>query len=115
MGRAPDQTLQDHFAAIAAADPERVAADYTDDAMMFTPDGVLHGRAAVQEAFVGIFSALPNAVLSPGTVLVEDDVAFVTWTAESDGGRVDDGVDSFVFADDGLIRVQTIRFAITPT
>lgn len=115
MGRAPDETLQAHFAAIAAGDPDRVVADYADDAVLLTTDGLLRGRDAVHDAFAGIFGALPNAVVDAESVLVDGEVAFVTWTAEADGGRLTDGVDTFVFDAQGQIRVQTIRMTITAT
>lgn len=115
MGRAPDETLQAHFAAIATGDPDRVVADFADDAVLLTTDGLVRGRDALHDAFAGIFGALPNVVVAAESVLVDGDVAFVTWTAEAEGGRVTDGVDTFVFDADGQIRAQTIRMTITPT
>jgi hypothetical protein len=37
----------------------------------------------------------------------------VEWGAGSGGKRVDDGVDTFVFAD-GLIRLQSAHFTVQP-
>jgi hypothetical protein len=39
---------------------------------------------------------------------------FIEWNAVSAAARVSDGIDTFVFADDG-IRVQTLRYTLEPT
>ena len=47
------------------------------------------------------------------TMLFEDDVLLLEWKAESEKVKADDGIDTFVFAD-GMIRVQTVRYTLTP-
>ena len=36
---------------------------------------------------------------------------FLEWTAEAAATKVEDGIDTFVFAD-GLIRTQTVRYTL---
>jgi hypothetical protein len=47
------------------------------------------------------------------TQIFEGDVLFIEWTAETASTRVRDGIDTFVFTDDG-IRAQTVRFTPEP-
>src|SRR4051812_14348489 len=47
------------------------------------------------------------------TQIFEGDVLFIEWTAETASTRVRDGIDTFVFTDDG-IRAQTLRFTPEP-
>jgi hypothetical protein len=42
---------------------------------------------------------------------VFDELAYLEWTADSDGVRIEQGVDSFLIRD-GLIRVQTIYYRV---
>jgi hypothetical protein len=44
---------------------------------------------------------------------IHGDVLFIEWTAETASTRVQDGIDTFVFTDDG-IRAQTVRFTPEP-
>jgi hypothetical protein len=44
---------------------------------------------------------------------VEDGIGLLEWTAQSPGGSVSDGVDSYVVRD-GLIQAQTIHYTLTP-
>src|SRR5215212_9769507 len=107
------ETAQEVFArhgqALAAADLDAVAGDYAEDAVFITPDGVLHGRAAIREAFAQFFAALPNATLETKAAVFEEDLLLLVWAADSDAARIENAVDMFVFSD-GLIRAHTATF-----
>ena len=47
-------------------------------------------------------------------MLFEDDILLLEWQAVSETVKAVDGIDTFVFRD-GLIRVQTVRYTLTPT
>jgi hypothetical protein len=47
-------------------------------------------------------------------MLFEDDILLLEWKATSDKVKAEGGIDTFVFKD-GLIRVQTVRYTLTPT
>ena len=47
------------------------------------------------------------------TQIFEGAVLYIEWTAETAGVRVRDGIDTFVFSDDG-IRTQTLRYTVEP-
>jgi hypothetical protein len=58
-------------------------------------------------------SDVPGASWELPTVLFEGDILLLEWKAESEKVKVEDGIDAFVFRD-GLIRVQTVRYTLTP-
>jgi hypothetical protein len=66
----------------------------------------------VREAFQKLLADLPGASWELPTEIYEDDVMLLEWKAESESARVEDGIDTFVLRD-GLIRVQTVRYALT--
>jgi hypothetical protein len=113
MSRTPQEIFQHHGEALMAEDLEGIVSDYADDAVFLTPDGVLRGKAGVREGFTKLLSDLPGASWELPTQLFEDDVLLLEWKAESEAVKADDGIDTFVFRD-GLIRVQTVRYTLTP-
>jgi hypothetical protein len=113
MARTPQEIMQHHGQALAAEDLDEIVADYSDDAIFITPDGVKRGKEGVREGFVQLIGDLPGAKWELPTTLFEDDIMLLEWKAESDSVKADDGIDTFVFRD-GLIRVQTVRYTLTP-
>jgi hypothetical protein len=113
MSRSPQEVFQHHGEALMAEDLDGIISDYADDAVFITPDGVLRGKAGVREGFTQLLSDLPGASWELPTLLFEDDILLLEWKAESESVKADDGIDTFVFRD-GLIRVQTLRYTLTP-
>jgi ketosteroid isomerase-like protein len=110
--RTPQEVFQHHAEALIAGDLEGIVADYSDDAVFITPDGVLHGKDGIRQAFTKLLSDLPSAEWEVPTTIFEGDVLFIEWKAVSDNTMAVDGIDTFVFRD-GLIRVQTVRYTLT--
>ena len=111
MSRSPQEIFAHHATALIAGDLEEIVADYTDDAVFITPNGVLHGKAGVREGFTALLKDLPDANWDVPTQIFEGDVLFIEWSAVAASTRVTDGIDTFVFTDDG-IRVQTVRYTL---
>jgi ketosteroid isomerase-like protein len=114
MARTPQEIFSHHATALIAGDVDEIVADYTDDAVFITPAGVRHGKEGVREAFVQLLADLPNAEWDVPTQIFEGDVLFIEWNAVSASTRAMDGIDTFVFAGDG-IRVQTVRYTLERT
>jgi hypothetical protein len=112
--RTPQEVFQHHGAVLVAGDLDGIVSDYSDDAIIITPDGVLRGKEGVRQAFEKLLGDLPNADWELPTTHFEDDILFLEWKATSEKGKAEDGIDTFVFRD-GLIRVQTVRYTLTPT
>jgi ketosteroid isomerase-like protein len=114
MARTPKEIFAHHGQALGAGDLDEIVADYTDDAVFISPAGVLRGHDGIRAAFTQLLADVPNASWDLKTQVYEDDVLFLEWAADAGATRVDDGIDTFVFAD-GLIRVQTIRYTVQRT
>ncbi|HUJ35714.1 MAG TPA: nuclear transport factor 2 family protein [Solirubrobacteraceae bacterium] len=109
--RTPQEVFQHHGEALMAEDLDGIVADYADDAIFITPDGVLRGKDGVRQGFEKLLSDLPNAKWELPTMLFEDDILLLEWKAESEKVKTDDAIDTFVFRD-GMIRVQTVRYTL---
>ncbi|BCO33789.1 nuclear transport factor 2 family protein [Mycobacterium heckeshornense] len=111
MTRTPREVFAHHARALAAGDLDEIVADYADDAVLITPDGVMRGKDGIRAAFTRLLDDVPNAAWNLKTEIYEGDVLFLEWVADAAVTRVDDGVDTFVFRD-GMIRVQTVRYSV---
>jgi len=110
-GRTPQEVFQHHVEVLGAEDLEGIVSDYSEDAIFITPDGVLTGKEGVRRGFTKLTGDVPGAEWELPTQLFEDDILLLEWRAESEGTKVEDGIDTFVFRD-GLIRVQTVRYTL---
>jgi SnoaL-like domain len=113
MERTPQEIFEHHMRAVGAGDLDALLDDYTEDAMVITPQGTARGRPAIREAFTGMLGQIPDATFDMYTQIYADDVLLAEWSAVGSKARITDGVDTFVFRD-GLIRVQTVRFTLEP-
>jgi ketosteroid isomerase-like protein len=112
MGRTPQEVFQHHAEALIAGKLDDIVDDYAHDAVFITPAGVLRGKDGIRQAFTNLLSDLPNAEWAVPTQIFEGNVLFIEWNARSADGRADDGIDTFVFGDDGQIKVQTVRYTL---
>jgi ketosteroid isomerase-like protein len=113
MSRTPQEVFQHHAEALGAGDLDEIVADYADEAVFITPAGVKRGKDGIREAFTQLLADVPQAAWELKTLIYEDDVLFLEWTATSTATKVEDGIDTFVFRD-GLIRLQTVRYTVLP-
>ncbi|MEU0333507.1 nuclear transport factor 2 family protein [Streptomyces sp. NPDC006193] len=110
MTRTPQEIFQDHGRRLGAGDLEQISANYAEDAVFVTPDGVLRGREGVRQGIARLLADLPDAEWNLRTQFAGD-VLLLEWTASTATARVEDGVDTFVFRD-GLIQAQTVRYTL---
>lgn len=113
MSRTPQEVFAHHAEALGAEDLDGIISDYREDALFMTPAGVRRGHDAIREAFARLISELPQATWDLKTQVYEDDILLLEWAADGRTNRVEDGIDTFVF-DNGLIRVQTVRYTLIP-
>src|SRR3954463_4656522 len=112
MARTPQEVFQHHAEVLVAGDLEGIVSDYADDAVFITPAGVLRGKDGIRQAFTDLLTDLPNAEWAVPTTIFEGNVLFIEWTAHAADSRADDGIDTFVFGDDGQIKTQTVRYTL---
>ncbi len=103
------KTLLHHWQAFGAGDVEAIMADYTEDAVLITPDGTLKGHAQVRSLFAQIFAKMfpPDSTsLTLAKQVVEKEIAYIVWSGSSVHYNAPLGTDTFVMRD-GKIIAQT--------
>ena len=113
MARTPQEIFEHHVTAIGAADLDAIVADYAEDAVLVTPDGVVQGRDGIRGLFAGLLGEIPDAAWDIPTRHFVGDLLFIEWTAVAEKARAE-GVDTFVFTGDS-IRAQTVRLTLEHT
>ena len=107
ISRQTEATLAHHLEAFGKGDVDDILSDYTAESKIFTPDGVLEGTAAIRPFFEKLGEMFP-----PGSdfemikQIVDGEIAYIVWTAESEQVKVVLGTDTFVVRD-GKIVTQT--------
>jgi ketosteroid isomerase-like protein len=96
-------------------DLEGVLADYSPDAVLFMPTGLIKGVEAIRPVFRHILSEFTK----PGTQFalhqrcVEGDYAYIRWNAETSDNIYDAGTDTFIVRN-GRIVAHSFSAKITP-
>ena len=113
MTRTPQEIMADHLAAIGAGDMAAILNNFREDATILTAQGALEGLAGVELFFTQAFEMFPNPEFSVTSMTYSGDAVLLRWTASAPTGSINDGVDTFVFAD-GAIRLETTSFTVEP-
>lgn len=108
--RTPEEVFAHHAQSLGAGDLEEIVADYTDDALLVVQRKVYRGKDGARQVFTQLLSDAPDAKWEVETVFA-DDMLYLDWKATSAASKVEDGVDTFVFAN-GLIRLQTAVYTV---
>ena len=107
--------LAHHLKCFGKLDLAGIMTDYNDDSILFTPDGVLRGTAALRQFFADLFEELAK----PGTSFellrreVSGAIAYIVWTAESADYCVEFATDTFIIQN-GKIAIQTYAGKVSP-
>ena len=107
-----ESVLAHHLAAISAGDVDRILSDYSDDAVLLTPDATLRGPAEIRPLFEGFV----NDMLPPGSDLELKRVgeqAYILWRAASATFDFPLGTDTFIVRGDKIV-FQTFAAQIEP-
>jgi ketosteroid isomerase-like protein len=107
--------LDQHLKCFGEGNLEGILADYSSDAVLFTPTGPLKGPDAIKPAFQTMFSefAKPGASFVMHQQYVEGDYAYILWNAETADNYYEVGTDTFVVRN-GKIIAQSFAAKITP-
>ncbi|NED52878.1 nuclear transport factor 2 family protein [Micromonospora aurantiaca] len=93
---------------------EDIERNVAPDCVVLDRRGVFRGHDGVRKLAQWLSAELPGAHFTYTTVLIEDRIGFLEWTADAPGARVRDGADSYVI-EDGWIVAQTIHYTVEPT
>jgi len=107
--------LDHHLKCFGEGNLEGILADYSSDAVLFTPFGPLKGPDAFTPLFQAIFSefAKPGASFVMHQKCVEGDYAYILWNAETADNYYDAATDTLVVRN-GKIVAQSFAAKITP-
>jgi ketosteroid isomerase-like protein len=106
--RTTEAVLNLHLEAFDSGNVETLLSDYAPDAILLTPTGALHGhtqiRPVLQSLLDDIFQSATQFTMLQQ--IVEGEVAYIAWSAESTRYRVPLGTDTYLVRN-GQIVVQT--------
>lgn len=114
MTRTPQEVFSDHLAALSKRDVSLILQDFADDVTLISPQGALAGLAGVEAFYTAALGGLPDIDITITSSVFGGDALLARWTGKASAGTIDDGVDTFVFAD-GKITLQASWFTIEPT
>lgn len=104
-------TLMRHLQAASERDVDRILADYTDESVLYTPDGPKRGRDELRTFFTELLEKLPDGWFESFRMLRREvcgEVGYLLWKADP---HVPLATDTFIVRN-GKIVTQT--FAVSP-
>lgn len=111
----PQAVLDNHLNAFFAGNLDAVLADYGPGSVFIVPEGPLVGPEAIRPFFARLLAEFskPGAQFKLHERHFHDDVAYITWTAETAENRYEMATDTFVIRD-GLIHAQSFAAKKVP-
>jgi hypothetical protein len=85
--------------------------NFSPDCVLLTSYGVFRGHDGVRAAAALLDEQIGRTEYEYRTKMVDGDIAFLEWTAESDRARIDDGADSYLIRN-GRIEAMTIHYTV---
>ena len=107
--------IDHHLSAFAERDLQGVLSDYAPGAIFFTQKGLLKGIDAIRPLFEALIAefAKPGASFNMKQQFVENEHAYILWTAETADNVYELGTDTFLVRD-GKIVAQSFTGKIRP-
>jgi hypothetical protein len=102
------EVLEHHWEAFIQNNMEAVMADYTEESVLITPDKTFRGLAEIQKNFEDAYVKFPKdqTRFQLTKSVIERDVAYILWQAETPTFDLTYATDTFVIRD-GKIISQT--------
>lgn len=107
----PQEVLNRHLDVSRSRSEQDFLECYREDSFLVMRDGVRRGIEGIRACYRQLKQELPNARYKYKAVVVEQEVGFLEWSADSDTHTVLDGADSYLIRD-GYIRAQTIHYTL---
>ena len=109
------EIVDQHLRSFYEKNLDGVLADYSEDAVLFSPGKSLKGPDAIRPFFQAFFAefAKPGASFSMRQQSVEGDYAYIVWSAETADNSYESATDTFVVRN-GEIVAQSFEAKITP-
>lgn len=115
MAASTQEVLDHHLQAFGAGDLDGILEDFTDGSVIITPDGVRRSRQERSDFFSTLFAefAKPGMSFSMDQQVVDGEIAYITWSAETADNTYELGTDTFLIRN-GKIVTQTFAAKTTP-
>ncbi|MFC6785480.1 nuclear transport factor 2 family protein [Halobaculum halobium] len=113
---ATESVLDHHLDAFANQNMEEVLADYDDDSVVVTnTSGTFRGLDEIRSLFEGLFAEFEQEGVDfhLDEQVVEDDIAYIVWHAETPDNTYEFATDTFHVRDE-TIETQTLAAVVTP-
>lgn len=109
-----ESVLEHHLTAFGSGELDELLSDYTDDAVVISPERVYRGLDELTEFFGPMLEEFdqPDVDFTLDVQRVEGDTAFITWHAETPANVYAFATDTFVL-EDGEIVLQTYAADVT--
>jgi ketosteroid isomerase-like protein len=109
------EVLEHHLRSFAEHDLDGILADYSSDAVLFTPAGPVKGPDAMKPLFQALIAefAKPGASFTMHQRHIDGDHAYIVWTAETADNSYEFATDTFVVRN-GEIIAQSFAAKIKP-
>lgn len=102
-----EQTLHNHLQAAEQGDVDAIVADYAEDAVIFTPDGILRGRDEIRSLFEELVADFPpGSTVEMKQQIVDGELAYLVWAGASEKLDIPLATDTLIVRD-GKIVMQT--------
>jgi len=105
--------LENHLKLSRRGSEEDFLKSYREDSFIIMDGTVRRGLDGIRLCYRQLIRDLPNARFVYKSVIVEQEVGFLKWSADSDTNTVSDGADSYVIRS-GYIYAQTIHYTLAP-
>ena len=110
-----EEVLNHHLETFGKGDLDGVLSDYTEDSVLFTPQGPLRGVSAIKPLFVSLLAEFGK----PGTSFkmiaqhVVGEAAYIVWSADTLDNTYVLATDTFIVKE-GKIVIQSFAGKIDP-
>ncbi|MDQ3536983.1 MAG: nuclear transport factor 2 family protein [Bacteroidota bacterium] len=108
------RVLDNHWETFVNNDLEGLLEDYTEESIIVTQDGTHRGLEEIRKNYINAFSAFPKkgSTLKLTTSIVEKDIAYIIFEADTPDFILNYGSDTFIIRDGKIIR-QTFAGVFT--
>jgi ketosteroid isomerase-like protein len=109
-----EKVLGQHLKAFGEGNVAAIMADYSANAVLITPGGALRGHDQIRPLFEGLVAEFgkPGASFAMAQQIVDGNMAYIVWSAETADNVYELGTDTFVVRN-GKIVQQTFAGKIT--
>jgi ketosteroid isomerase-like protein len=110
-----ESVLDHHLEAFGTQNMDENLKDYGEESVLVTRDRVFRGLDEIEGAFEAFFEEFddPETELTVDRKIIEGEVAYITWHAETPENSYEFATDTFLIRD-GIIEVQTLGTVTTP-